>query len=213
MSRDGKTGKTTHTGTRKAQREGRRLRTAAQDRLWRAPTTSKKFEVAGTLGSLADLSGVKPWPVDVTAKAGGATVTAKGSIAKPMEAKGVELALSAEGKDLTELGKVAGTSLPAVGAYKVTASLSGPSGNGWSVKDLNLALGKTTVTGQITIDPDKAPLKVTAKLATPELDLAALSAGAPKPAENSNPDLPWVSPSRLPATGACSMRRPCRWKR
>jgi uncharacterized protein involved in outer membrane biogenesis len=147
----------------------------------------KKFDVAGTVGSLADLSGPKPWPVDVTAKAGGATATVKGSIAKPMEAKGVDLAITAEGKDLEELGKAAGAALPALGAYKLAAHVTGPGSDGWSVKDLSLMLGKTTLTGTISVDPDKTPLKVVAKLETPQLDLAALSGGtAAKPADNGN---------------------------
>ena len=137
-----------------------------------------KFEVAGTLGSLADLSGAKPWPVDLKARAGGADVTVKGSVAKPMEAKGVDLALSAEGKDLTELGKLAGAALPALGAYKVAAQLSGPGNEGWLIKNLNAAVGKTTVTGQATIDPERTPLRVTARLESPEIDLAALGGGA-----------------------------------
>jgi uncharacterized protein involved in outer membrane biogenesis len=185
VSKDGKSGKTQTLALDKLNVKGAGSGVPLKIELSGA-YDEKKFDVAGTLGSLADLSGPKPWPVDVTAKAGGATATVKGTIAKPMEAKGVDLAITAEGKDLEELGKAAGAALPALGAYKLAAHVTGPGGEGWAVKDLNLALGKTTLTGTISVDPDKTPLKVVAKLDTPELDLAALSGGSSaKPADNS----------------------------
>jgi uncharacterized protein involved in outer membrane biogenesis len=183
VSKDGKTGKTTTLALDKLDLKGAGSGVPLKVDM-SGFYDQNKFEVAGTLGSLADLSGKKPWPVDVTAKAGGATVTAKGTIAKPMEAKGVDLNLSAEGKDLTDLGKLAGSALPALGAYKLTAHLTGPGAEGWAIKDLSAAVGKTTLTGQVAVDPDKTPLKLVAKLETPELDLAALSAAAPKPASD-----------------------------
>ena len=184
VSKDGKTGKANTLALEKLNVKGAGSGVPLRVELSGA-YDDKKFDVTGTLGSLADLSGQKPWPVDVTAKAGGATATVKGTIAKPMEAKGVDLAITAEGKDLEELGKAAGAALPALGAYKLAAHVSGPGSEGWSIKDLNLVLGKTTLSGTVAIDPDKTPLKVVAKLETPELDLAALSGGtAAKPADN-----------------------------
>ena len=113
-------------------------------------------------------------------------------------------ALSAEGKDLTELGKAAGASLPALGAYKLVAHVTGPGGEGWSISNLNLALGKTTLSGQIAVDPDKTPLKVVAKLETPEFDLASLSAAAPKPAEGAKPAPPSPGAARPPGGGGAN---------
>jgi len=176
-SRDGKTGKKTTLALDKLNVKGAGAGVPLKLD-FAGSYDGNKFEVAGTLGSLADLSGAKPWPVDLKARAGGADVTVKGSVAKPMEAKGVDLALSAEGKDLTELGKLAGAALPALGAYKVAAQLSGPGNEGWLIKNLNAAVGKTTVTGQATIDPERTPLRVTARLESPEIDLAALGGGA-----------------------------------
>ena len=182
--RDGRTGKTTALVLDKLNIKGAGAGVPLKVELT-GDYDGKKFEVAGTLGSLAELSGAKPWPLDVKAKAGGAEVTAKGSIAKPMEVKGVDIALAVEGKDLAELGKFAGASLPALGAYKVTANVSGPANDGWTIKNLHLAAGKTTISGQATIDPEKTPLKVTARLEAPEIDLAALSGSAPAaPAQN-----------------------------
>ena len=132
------------------------------------------IEAKGTLGAIADLDAPRPWPVDIAAKAGGAEATAKGSIAKPMEAKGVDLALAVEGKDLTALSKLVGSDLPALGAYKLAANVSGPATEGWLVKGLHAELGKTRLSGEGAIALDRTPMKVTAKLDTPELDLAAL---------------------------------------
>jgi len=56
------------------------------------------FEVEGTTGPLkALLSPEKPWPLKLTARLGGATVGAEGTLSKPMRGKGLNLAIRAEG--------------------------------------------------------------------------------------------------------------------
>jgi uncharacterized protein involved in outer membrane biogenesis len=184
--RDGKTGKATVLALDRLNIRGAGAGVPLQVEL-AGEYDGKKFDISGTLGSLAELSGTKPWPIDVKARAGGAEMTAKGSIAKPMEAKGIDLAFAAEGKDLTEFGKFAGAALPALGAYKMTANVAGPSSDGWTIKNLHLTVGKSTISGQATIDPERTPLKLTARLETPELDLAALKGASPAPAQSAAP--------------------------
>lgn len=69
----------------------------------------------GTLGSLGELMAPsRPWPVKMNVTLPGAKASVEGSIAQPMQAKGLALKLSAEAPDLAKLAALAGASAPAV---------------------------------------------------------------------------------------------------
>ncbi len=90
------------------------------------------FTLVGSLGSLSAVMAPDgdPWPLDITATAGGATVTVAGTIADLAGASGLELTVTAKGErlgDLAVLARAAGQSVavPALGPYSARFQLAG----------------------------------------------------------------------------------------
>jgi len=118
------------------------------------------FTLAGTVGALTALSepGGAPWPLNLTATAGGATVVVNGSIANPMAAKGIDLAITARGSQIADLAALAqavgqSVSVPALGPYSVSLQLKGDA-DALSVSGLDAGLGspenfRVSATGSI----------------------------------------------------------------
>lgn len=80
-----------------------------------ADVDGKAIAADGTLGSFDDLmSGSRPWPVKLAATLPGAKVSVDGSIAQPMQGKGIALKLNVEAPDLSKVAALAGASAPAV---------------------------------------------------------------------------------------------------
>ncbi len=126
----------------------------------------------GMLGSLARvMSGTDALPLDLTVIAGGATLALKGAIARPLDAKGVRIAVSVEGRDLALLGPLAGQPVPSIGPYKLAATVS-DAGQGWSLKDLSVIVGQSSLLGEATVDVTTRPPMVNARLTSPLLRLA-----------------------------------------
>lgn len=85
----------------------------------------KAFELAGTVGSLQALSdSAKPWPVDLSGKAGGATLTAKGEVKDPLHERSLALNLEARGPSLKETaGLFEVSSVPETGPFQIGGRL------------------------------------------------------------------------------------------
>jgi uncharacterized protein involved in outer membrane biogenesis len=80
-----------------------------------ADVDGKAITADGTLGSFDDLmSGSRPWPVKLAATLPGAKVNVEGSIAQPMQAKGIALKLNVDAPDLSKVAALAGASAPPV---------------------------------------------------------------------------------------------------
>ncbi len=106
------------------------------------------FNVDGKFGSLSHLlEAVKPWPLDVVAKAGGATVTVKGTVAKPLEAAALNVNFSVAGDDLSKLEGLAGAPVPPLGPYAISGVVTGQADTAVKVSNLSAKIGKSTLTG------------------------------------------------------------------
>jgi AsmA family protein len=107
-----------------------------------AAYNGKPFTLAGTVGALGDLQAPsKPYPVKLAFKIGEATTEVEGTIAKPMEATGLDLALTAKGPELAELATLADQKLPPVGPFVVKAKVTG-SMQALSVAGIDASVGK-----------------------------------------------------------------------
>ena len=107
-----------------------------------AAYNGKPFTASGTVGALGELQAPpRPYPVKVALKAGGAAVDVEGTIAKPMEAEGLDLKLSVKGQELAEVAKFAGKQVPAIGPFSAAAQVSG-STKALSVSGIDASLGK-----------------------------------------------------------------------
>ena len=112
------------------------------------------FEVSGTTASIASIaalaSGDAPLPLDLTAKALGATVTLKGSVATLQQTPTFDLAVKVTGDSITATVKDAQSVVPALadlpmpvdGPYSLAATLRGPL-DGLGVHDIAVSAGTT----------------------------------------------------------------------
>lgn len=173
--RDGKTKKETTIGLKdfsaSAESASSPLKFSMEGDFNKAP-----FEAAGTIGSLADIQSPKqPFPVDVTAKAGGANVKLTGSIANPAAAQGLDLDLSVEGKTLADLAVFA-PGVPDLGPYSLSGHVGDSKGD-INVTKLAAKLGNTDLAGNVTLVKADKPT-VRADLTSNVVDLVQLQEAA-----------------------------------
>ncbi|MBW2116716.1 MAG: AsmA family protein [Deltaproteobacteria bacterium] len=131
------------------------------------------FEVKGTLGPIAALTDTeRPWTVKLTAKAGGAAVTLDGSIMDPMNGKGISLAVTLEGRSVSDIAKLANASgVPDIGPFTAGFKISDPAVKTYKLSDLRITLGDNKLDGSMEISlAGKRPL-LTAVLSSRKLDL------------------------------------------
>lgn len=133
--------------------------------------------VDGTLGPLVRLAGgTNPWPFEIEAVLGSATIALKGAAQKPLAGTGIEADLSVRGGNLSDLAALAGGPLPAIGPYRVEARLAEKDGR-WTASNLSLSVGTSTLSGEASIEPSATPPKLHASLAGPVIDLADFQDG------------------------------------
>jgi len=147
--------------------------------LYRGSYNEAPIKADARLGAPAEaLSPSEPWPVDLTLLAGGATVTVKGSIAEPTKATGLALDLGVKGEQLGDLAVLAGTEVPAMGAYSLSGKLTGDPASAIELAGLDIRLGESDITGEVTVKLDSDRPTIDANLASEMLDLAALGGAA-----------------------------------
>jgi uncharacterized protein involved in outer membrane biogenesis len=154
--------------------------------------TGVPISVRGTLGPLAGLARAPaPWPFDLTAEAGGGTLQAKGTIRDPLKGRGIEAAVAAHGDELSALAAIAGQTLPA-GPFRFGGRIEQNAAS-WTMRDLAIALGRSSIAGKLTVDTGATPPRLRATLAAPLLDTADLE---------SKPAGPPVAATKGPATAS-----------
>ena len=123
---------------------------------------SAAYDVTGQMGAInLLLSGGKPYPINLKGNVLGVGFSVDGAIAKPREAEGMDLKLSARGSSLTQtvtnvqpfVPALKELKLPDIGPFDVAARIQG-SAKQMSVSDLKLDVGradlvKVTATGGI----------------------------------------------------------------
>ena len=131
------------------------------------------FEVKGTLGPIAALTDTeRPWPLKLKAKTGGATVTADGSIMDPMNGKGISLAVTVEGRSVSDIAKLVNAAgLPDIGPFTAGFKVSDPAVKTYKISDLRITLKANKLEGsmEISLAGEKPSLK--AVLSSRRLDL------------------------------------------
>ena len=127
------------------------------------------LSASGTVGALSGIVANQPLPIDIKAEGGGATLAAKGTIAKPAAGKGVAIALTAEGKSLADLTPLAGSPLPPLGPYSFSGNLSDAEG-GYKVAGMQLKMGGSDIAGDAAIALAGGRPKIVATLSSSLLD-------------------------------------------
>jgi AsmA family protein len=134
--------------------------------------------LAGKVGTLGLLDSSSPYPVDLAGAVAGLNTTLKGAIARPLQGRGYALALSASGQSLAGLGSMLAADLPPGGPLQLAARVDDVDG-AIRVHDITGMIGKTDLSGEVTIHPGKPHWLIDADLSSHHLDLQDFVAAAP----------------------------------
>ncbi|WP_341894635.1 AsmA family protein [Ferrovibrio terrae] len=137
----------------------------------------------GTLGSLEELMAPsRPWPVKMTVTLPGAKASVEGSIAQPMQAKGLALKLSAEAPDLAKLAALAGATAPAV-PMSLQAEVKDLGSQRYGLSNIAMKIADSDLGGSGEISLAGAKPAVKFDLASKSMDVTQLMPkdGAAKP--------------------------------
>lgn len=129
--------------------------------------------VEGQVGSITAATGGGPFPVDIKADAFGIQVALNGGIADPQAARGLDLALAVNARNLSGLKAFAGDGLPTAGPLALTATISGAP-DALDVNDIDFGFGNTDLAGDVALRMAGGRPSVTAKLASNRVDLVEL---------------------------------------
>lgn len=150
-----------------------------------ADVDGKAVTADGTLGSLDDLmSGSRPWPVKMTATLPGAKAGIEGSIAQPMQGKGLALKLTVDAPDLSKVAALAGASAPAV-PLTLQADVKDPGPQRYALSNLAMKIADSDLSGSGEVNLSGAKPSVRFDLASKTMDVTQLmpkDSAAAKPA-------------------------------
>jgi uncharacterized protein involved in outer membrane biogenesis len=115
-------------------------------------------------------------PVDVTIAAGGATARIKGELRDPTRFKNMAFTIAADGPSTADIARLLGAAdIPALGAFKLTARVTDPETNVFSIDDLGIDLGENVFTGLVKLNmAEQAPF-LTADLTSQKFKLGPAS--------------------------------------
>jgi len=131
---------------------------------------AQPINMTATIGSLAQLLGDKPYPLDMKAVTGGVEVTATGTIARVRQMAGLELNISVNTDNLTNLSKLSGTELPAAGPINVSGTLLDGE-QSYRLQSMQAAIADYKITGNLEVALAGDRPLLTAELATPLIDI------------------------------------------
>jgi uncharacterized protein involved in outer membrane biogenesis len=159
------------------------------------------LSVTADTGPLIGLLGAggPPWPIKLAITAAGAKFGIDGTIAEPMEGRGIALAVTADIPDLAALTPFAGTPLPPLKNLTAQLKLADAVGSSAiTVSDLTLTLPKADLAGSASVQPGDRPL-VKANLSFKQIDLDALSRAMStgKPDGSAKPAAPAARSGRI----------------
>src|SRR5208337_610150 len=155
----------------------------------------------GPLALLVPRATPQPFPVDVTARAVGATITGKGSFADAGALAGATIALAAQIPDLAALSPLARRPLPALRTLAFQGTLTDAAGgfrNGAALHNLALTSPDGDLSGEVSVRL-AARDSVTAVLKSNRVDLDAIERAvdtAPPSAAPPPPAPPPPAPKR-----------------
>ena len=104
-------------------------------------------------------------------------IKATGAVKDALNAKGINLVVALESKDLKSAAKAFGTSIPALPPLNVATRVRDAQG-GYAFEELKATLGKSTLTGSGSVSMVAPRPKLGARIASPLLDLSEVLPGA-----------------------------------
>lgn len=134
------------------------------------------LELAGTLGPIHALTDSRQaWPLDLTMKAAGTTVSINGSVRDVMNLKDLNFALHLEGRSIPEVARLVPMSdVPDVGPFKISLGLSDVAPETYKISNLKVAFADSDVGGSAELSLTHKRPRFTASLSSRNLDLRPL---------------------------------------
>jgi len=116
----------------------------------------------------------RPYPIKAVLTVDKTRASINGTLLDPLHLKKEKVNFVIEGADLAELYPITGVPFPPTPPYKLTGHLS-HTGDIWTFKDFEGTVGKSDLSGDISVDRGKVPQLITAGLASRRLELNDLS--------------------------------------
>ncbi|MDB4442623.1 AsmA family protein, partial [bacterium] len=128
-------------------------------------------------------------PVDIDIASGGATARVKGEMRDPTHFKDLAFTIAADDPSTADIARLVGvTDSPDLGAFKLTARVTDPEANVFSIDDLFIALGENEITGLVKLNMAKKVPFLTAQFSSQKFVLGPASL-----------DLHLIGPMKKPA--------------
>ncbi|MBW2707172.1 MAG: hypothetical protein JRD84_12800, partial [Deltaproteobacteria bacterium] len=135
------------------------------------------FSLNGTVGPI--WAWVEPGyelPVDIALAAGGASARVKGEIRDPTHFKDLAFTITADGPSTADIVRLVGAAdSPDLGAFKLTARVTDPETNVFSIDNLGITLGENEITGQVKLNMAKQVPFLTAQFSSQKFALGPAS--------------------------------------
>ncbi len=156
----------------------------------------QKIDLNGTLGGVDTVLAGKPWPLQLKALVAGVTIEAQGTVADLQAAQGIKIHLSAQGKELADVVRLAGEQahkIPdSIGPFSLAADLS-ESGKRFSLRNVAVKLGKKEL---VEVDAQGTISDLTGKI-SPDLQVKIGSTDPAALAPLAGADIPLKGPFAL----------------
>jgi uncharacterized protein involved in outer membrane biogenesis len=127
------------------------------------------------LAPLKELLAGVPTAINGHATVDGVKLAVDGTVAAPLAATGLAVAVTIDAADLATLGRLAGADLPAIGPVKVAAKVSDKDA-AWRADEIDARIGPNAFRGWIGFRPGVRP-RLDGDIAAEHLDLDALLGG------------------------------------
>jgi len=141
------------------------------------------ISVTGHLGSLNQLTRNDNYPLDLTIEMSDATLALNGQIHKPMDGKGLNIAVKFNVDSLAKLSKFAGSELPSFGPINLAGTITDDK-DLYSIKSLVLIAGNSDLSGDVTANMTAKKPIITAAFNANLVDLAEFSGDEKKDKPN-----------------------------
>jgi uncharacterized protein involved in outer membrane biogenesis len=116
----------------------------------------------------------RPYPIKATVKVGMTTASINGTLLDPLHLKKEKVNFVLEGTDLAQLYPITGVPFPPTPAYKLAGYLT-HTGNIWTFERIEGRVGKSDLSGDLSVDGSKIPQLITGDLESRSLELKDLS--------------------------------------
>lgn len=147
--------------------------------LFKGSYNKAAIKMTASLGAPVEaIKPTKPYPVALTIEAGGATISAKGTVTEPMAGKGLNLAVSVKGDELGDLSSVAGAEVPKMGPYSMSTGVTGDPATALNLVGFKGELAGSDVAGDVSVNLAGKRPSINAKLTSKLIDVTALGAAA-----------------------------------